>query len=449
MAGICLISITVTIYHFSYAHLGFPVSHQQDCNYFCGMAKFKNYTVADRLMRYVRIDTQSDPNSPSFPSTSKQIDLSRMLVEELKAMGIEEVTLDSNGYVIARIPSNVANEVPVICFCSHVDTSSDCPGSGVRPLLHHNYTGEDIVLPDDTGQVITMANHPYLRHHLGKSIITASGKTLLGADDKAGVAIIMNMVELLQIHRDMPHGPLVILFTPDEETGRGTECLNVDELGADFGYTLDGGELGTYEEETFNADELLISFDGIAAHPGYAKGKMVNAIKVAAHFLESLNNLLPAPEKTDGREGFVHPHTLTGTAEKTMIRFLIRDFDEEELSVKSEELKKLADTIAGEWGIRCQYELHEQYRSMKRIVDRFPIIRRNTEEAYKRAGVEMKVIPVRGGTDGSRLSHLGLPCTNIFTGMQAIHSRQEWVGVTDMEKAVEVLIELVQVWAGR
>lgn len=413
------------------------------------MSISKNYTVADRLMRYVRINTQSDPESSSFPSTPHQMDLSRLLVEELKCMGIEEVALDSKGYVIARIPSTVTDQVPVICFCSHVDTSADCPGSAVLPILHENYSGEDIVLPDDTSQVITLSNHPYLRQHLGKPIITASGKTLLGADDKAGIAIIMNLVEWLQLHKDIPHGPLVILFTPDEETGRGTEWLNVGELGADFAYTLDGGELGTYEEETFNADELLITFTGIAAHPGYAKGKMVNAVKVAAHFLERVNDAFPAPEKTDGREGFVHPHTFTGTAEKATIRFLIRDFDEQQLAIQSDLLTKLAESIAGEWGIQSQWEIREQYRSMKPIVDRFPILRINTEEAYRRAGVKMKIIPVRGGTDGSRLSHLGLPCTNIFTGMQAIHSRQEWVGVTDMEKAVDVLVELVQVWAGK
>ena len=407
------------------------------------------YTVADRLMRYVQIDTTSDPDSTSFPSTIRQLDLSRLLVEELKKMDIADVELNEHGYVIARIPSNVSAKVPVICFCSHVDTSSDCSGSNVQPILHENYDGTDIVLPDDSSQVISLTEYPYLSNHLGKSIITASGKTLLGADDKAGIAIIMNLVEYLQKDRSIPHGEVVLLFTPDEETGRGTEKLNVEALGADFAYTLDGGELGTYEEETFNADEIILTFEGVAAHPGYAKNKMINAIKAAASFLEKLSTTIPAPENTEGRDGFIHPHTTSGTAESASIRLLIRDFDEAELAIKKKAVDDLAGEIAAAWGIRYQIELREQYRSMKPIVDQFPQLRRHTEVAYQRAGVAMTIVPVRGGTDGSRLSHMGLPCSNIFTGMQGIHSRREWIGVSDMERAVDVLVELVQVWAGR
>lgn len=407
------------------------------------------YTVTDRLMRYVQIDTTSDPDSTSFPSTMRQLDLSRLLVEELKKMDIVNVELNEHGYVIARIPSNVSAKVPVICFCSHVDTSSDCSGSGVQPILHEHYDGTDIVLPDDATQVISMTEYPYLSNHLGKSIITASGKTLLGADDKAGIAIIMNLFEYLQKDRSIPHGEVVLLFTPDEETGRGTEKLNVEALGADFAYTLDGGELGTYEEETFNADEIILTFEGVAAHPGYAKNKMINAIKAASSFLEKLSTTIPAPENTEGREGFIHPHTTSGTAESASIRLLIRDFDEAELAIKKRVVDDLAGEIAAAWGIRYQIELREQYRSMKPIVDQFPQLRRHTEVAYQRAGVAMTIVPVRGGTDGSRLSHMGLPCTNIFTGMQGIHSRREWIGVSDMERAVDVLVELVQVWAGR
>lgn len=407
------------------------------------------YTVTDRLMRYVQIDTTSNPDSTSFPSTMRQLDLSRLLVEELKKMDIADVELNEHGYVIARIPSNVSGKVPVICFCSHVDTSSDCSGSNVQPILHEHYDGTDIVLPDDTTQVISMTEYPYLSNHLGKSIITASGKTLLGADDKAGIAIIMNLVECLQKDRSIPHGEVVLLFTPDEETGRGTEKLNVEALGADVAYTLDGGELGTYEEETFNADEIILTFEGVAAHPGYAKNKMINAIKAAASFLEKLSTTIPAPENTEGREGFIHPHTTSGTAESASIRLLIRDFDEAELAIKKRVVDDLAGEIAAAWGIRYQIELREQYRSMKPIVDQFPQLLRHTEVAYQRAGVAMTIVPVRGGTDGSRLSHMGLPCTNIFTGMQGIHSRREWIGVSDMERAVDVLVELVQVWAGR
>lgn len=407
------------------------------------------YTVADRLMRYAQIDTTSDPDSTSFPSTLGQLNLSRLLLEELKSLGITDVLLNEHGYLIARVPSNVAEKVPVICFCSHVDTSSDCSGSEVKPILHENYDGSDIVLPDDNAQVIRLSEYPYLRTHLGKSIITASGKTLLGADDKAGIAIIMNLVQILQQQPSIPHGPIVILFTPDEETGRGTEKLNVKDLGADIGYTLDGGELGMYEEETFNADEIILTLEGVAAHPGYAKNKMINAIKAAASFLEKLNLAVPSPEGTAGREGFIHPHTINGSAESASIRLLIRDFDEAELAVKKSTVEKLAHEIATAWGIQYKLELKEQYRSMKPIIDKFPSIRRYTEEAYRRAGVGMTVEPVRGGTDGSRLSHMGLPCTNIFTGMQGIHSRREWIGVSDMERAVDVLIELVKVWAGR
>ena len=413
------------------------------------MALQHSYSVADRLMRYVRIDTTSDPDATSFPSTVRQLDLSRLLLEELKQLGLSDVVLDENGYLIARIPSNISSQAPVICFCSHVDTSADCSGSGVRPILHENYSGADIVLPDDDNQVIGIHNNPYLRTHIGKSIITASGKTLLGADDKAGIAIIMNLAEILYKNPQIPHGPLLLLFTPDEETGRGTERLKVPELRADFAYTLDGGELGSYEEETFNADEWLLTFEGIAAHPGYAKGKMVNAIKAAAVFLDKLNALIPAPENTEGREGFVHPHSISGSAELAVIRMLVRDFDEAELKIKKTRVEDLAQDLEKKSGIRFHIEVREQYRSMKPIVDQYPSIRSHAEEAYRRAGVPMHVIPVRGGTDGSRLSYLGLPCANIFTGMQAIHSRREWIGVADMERSVDVLTELVQVWAGK
>lgn len=413
------------------------------------MGKTTFYSVADRLMRYVQVDTTSDPDSISFPSTLRQLDLSRILADELKGLGVADVVLNEKGYVIARIPSNMAESVPVICFCSHVDTSSDCSGTDVRPILHENYSGADIVLPDDVNQVLRVSEHPYLSSHIGKSIITASGKTLLGADDKAGIAIIMNTIEHLLHDPSIPHGQLVILFTPDEETGRGTEFLKVEEIGADFAYTLDGGELGTYEEETFNADELTITIAGVSAHPGYAKGKMINAIKVAADLLEKISAQLPAPEHTDLREGFVHPHTISGTAESAVIRLLLRDFDVAALKKQAQQIEQLSIEVSSQWGVKCQLQQKEQYRSMKLFVDQFPQIKEKTAIAYSRAGVQLQLVPVRGGTDGSRLSHMGLPCTNIFTGMQSIHSRHEWVGVSDMERAVDVLVELVQVWAGR
>lgn len=410
----------------------------------------RSYSVVERFMRYVQVDTTSDPDSTAFPSTEKQLNLSRILVNELKEMGVEDVCLNAEGYVIARIPATMQEDVPVICFCSHVDTAPDCSGTDVTPILHTEYSGQDIYLPDDAEQVIGLSNHPYLQQHIGKSIITASGKTLLGADDKSGIAIIMDTISFLMHHPGIPHGKLVVLFTPDEETGRGTERLSVAELGADFAYTLDGGELGSYEEETFHADEVLITVEGIMVHPGYAKGKMVNALTLAAYLVDTIAKQLPSPERTENREGFVHPHTIEGNAEKVTIRCLIRDFTLEGLF----QFEQKIASIAAECGLnnpsaKIVCRVKEQYRNMKPIIDQHPAILQNTQTAYQRAGVEMKIHPVRGGTDGSRLSYMGLPCTNIFTGMQAIHSKQEWIGVADMQRAVDVLIELVQVWAGR
>lgn len=414
------------------------------------MSQLYPYSVAERLMRYVTIDTTSDPESIRFPSSEKQLDLSRLLVDELKAMGVGDVVLNEDGYVIARIPANVPEKVPVICFCSHVDTAPDCSGTDVKPILHAPYTGEDIYLPDDQAQVIRIADYPYLQNHIGKSIITASGKTLLGADDKSGVAIIMDTIAQLQQQPLIPHGELVVVFTPDEETGRGTEKLSVSALGAQFGYTLDGGELGSYEEETFSADEVTITIEGVMAHPGYAKGKMVNAIPIASEIVTRIARLLPVPEQTEKREGFVHPHTMEGNAEKITIRYLIRDFMVDGLIHFEGEIQKLLNEIAAaNTGAKLKCTSKEQYRNMKPIVDQYPEMLINTKLAYARAGIDMQIHPVRGGTDGSRLSYLGLPCTNIFTGMQAIHSKHEWIGVADMERAVDVLIELVKVWAGK
>lgn len=409
-----------------------------------------NYSVADRLMRYVQIDTTSDPDSTQFPSSEKQRNLSRLLVNELKDLGVVDVRLNEDGYVIAQLPATTEADVPVICFCSHVDTAPDCSGTDVKPILHTHYTGADIHLPDDAEQIIRLADYPYLQQHIGKSIITASGKTLLGADDKSGIAIIMDTIAYLLQYPAIPHGKIVVLFTPDEETGRGTERLSVAELGADVAYTLDGGELGSYEEETFHADEVLISVEGVMAHPGYAKGKMVNAVTVAAQLVDTIAKELPKPEQTEHREGFVHPHTLEGNAEKVTIRYLIRDFALEGLHQFEQKIQTIAKESALAYPeARITYTVKEQYRNMKPIIDQHPEILQNTKAAYQRAGVEMNIHPVRGGTDGSRLSYMGLPCTNIFTGMQAIHSKHEWIGVSDMERAVDVLIELVQVWAGR
>ncbi len=409
--------------------------------------------VAARLMRYVQIDTQSDPNSTSFPSTEKQKNLSQLLANELLAMGIPDAHMDAHGYVMATIPSTLKGEpkpnLPVICFCAHVDTAPDCSGTDVKPILHQNYNGADIVLPDDPTQVITMADHPYLKEMLGADIITASGKTLLGADDKAGVTIIMELAKYLMEHPDIQHGPVKILFTPDEEVGRGTDYLDLKKLGADYGYTLDGGELGCFEMETFSADYLTLDIQGVIAHPGAAKGVMQNAIKVAGAILAALPNKSWCPEYTEGKEGFIHPNHISGGAEQAKIEFLVRDFDTLQLKAHAERLLQIAKEVVAQnkdfSKVKLSIEVQEQYRNMREVIDQHPTIVDNALKAYEKAGIQPIVTPIRGGTDGSRMSFMGLPTPNIFTGMQAIHSKQEWVGVRDMLKAVEVLVNLVEI----
>lgn len=412
------------------------------------MEPFTISAVAERFMRYVRIDTQSDPASSTIPSTEKQKTLSALLVTELKEMGITDAELDASGYVYATIPANQPGNIPVLAFCSHVDTAPDCSGTGVKPILHRNYQGKDIVLPDDTTQVLNITTHPYLQAHIGKDIITASGLTLLGADDKAGVAIIMQMAANLQEHPLIPHGKIRLLFTPDEEVGRGADHVDLEKLGADFGYTLDGGEAGNYEDETFSADGLILTVYGVIAHPGYAKGKLVNALKIAGEILAALPKSEWSPETTDGRQGFIHPVHMDGLAEKAAIEFIIRDFETGKLTEYANRLTELAREIVARYpGARMEVTVKSQYRNMRKILEQYPFIAKNTIEAYRRAGITIKKEPIRGGTDGSRLSFMGLPSPNLFTGMQAIHSRQEWVGVADMELAVKMLTELVQVWA--
>ncbi len=405
------------------------------------------HTVADRFIRYVQVDTQSDPKSQTHPSTEKQKELSRLLAAELLQMGLADAHTDESGYVYATLPSNSSKTVPVICFCSHIDTAPDCSGTGVKPVLHESYSGADIILPDDTTQVISTRNYPYLKEHIGNSIITASGLTLLGADDKAGVAEIMETVEYLLQHPELKHGAVKILFTPDEEVGMGTAKLDLKKLGADFAYTLDGGELGTYEDETFSADGVIITIYGVIAHPGYAKDKLVNALKIAGEILAALPRSEWSPETTSGKQGFVHPLRLEGQAEKAVLEFIIRDFDTKQLGVYEKKLEDLVRSVLADHPkARMEFTVEEQYRNMKEILDQYPFISNYAKEAYERAGLHVKKEPIRGGTDGSRLSFMGLPCPNIFTGMQAIHSKHEWIGIRDMEKAVEVLVNLVQVW---
>lgn len=405
------------------------------------------YTVTERFLRYVQIDTQSDPFNSNFPSTEKQKDLSHVLTSELKAMGIEDAHTDEYGYVYATIPANTKKEVPVICFCAHVDTAPDCSGTNVKPIVHKNYNGKEIVLPDDNTQIISPKQYPYLLQQKGKDVITASGKTLLGADDKAGVAIIMDMTNYLMQNSQVPHGTIKILFTPDEETGRGTEKIDIEKLGAQFGYTLDGGERGSFEDETFSADAAKIIINGVIAHPGAAKGILVNAIKIAGEVLDALPKDSFSPETTEAREGFVHPTHITGISEKAEIDFIVRDFITENLEKYEGRLKAIAEkVVAKHTGASMQFEVHEQYRNMIEVVEKYPEISENAIAAYQEAGISVLHEPIRGGTDGSRLSFMGLPCPNIFTGMQAIHSKHEWVAVQDMQKAVEVLVRLAQIW---
>ena len=402
-----------------------------------------NFTVTERFLRYVQIDTQSDPAAACFPSTAKQLKLAELLVQELQAMGLTDAYSDTNGYTYATIPSNISQDVPVICFCSHIDTAPDCSGTGVKPILHKDYTGSPIILPDDNSQVITTEAYPYLKRHIGKSIITASGTTLLGADDKSGVAIIMDMAHYLMTHPAIKHGDIKILFTPDEEVGRGTEKLDLSKVGTHFGFTLDGGEVGTFEDETFSADAATIVIDGVSAHPGYAKGKMINAIKIAAEIVAALPKDSWCPEVTGGREGFVHPVDINGIQEKATLQFIVRDFDTATLAVHEKKLFDIAQNVVSKYqGATITCSVTEQYRNMKEIIDQHPHITSLAKAAYEKAGLTLVKEPIRGGTDGSRLSFMGLPCPNIFTGMQAIHSKHEWVGVTDMEKSVEVLVNI-------
>jgi tripeptide aminopeptidase len=408
------------------------------------------HTAASRFMGYVQIDTQSDPNSPSQPSTEKQKDLGRVLVQELLAMGVTDAALDEHGYIYATIPATSDKVVPVLCFCSHMDTAPDCSGTGVKPILYERYDGSDIVLPDDNSVVITTKNHPYLKERVGDDIITASGTTLLGADDKAGVAIIMDLANYLMQHPEIKHGKIRILFTPDEEVGRGVAAIDMVKLGAQYGYTLDGGERGHLEGETFSADKAIVTFTGVSAHPGYAKGKMVNAIKAAAAFVDMLPRNEWCPEATEGMQGFVHPTSIKGELERATVEFIVRDFDTRQLDNHELRLRELVTKTEELFpGVSASLEIKEQYRNMKEILDQHPQVMDYAQEAYGRAGLDVVRMSIRGGTDGSRLSFMGLPCPNLFTGEMGIHSKQEYVSVQDMEKAVEVLVHLAGIWEER
>lgn len=410
------------------------------------LTNYKN-TSTERFLRYVQIDTQSDSGSTSQPSTLKQKDLSKLLVQELIEMGIQDAHLDEFGYVYATIPSNSEKAVPVICFCSHVDTSPDCSGEGVKPIIHHNYQGQDIILPDDNSQIIRLADHPDLAHQLGNDIITASGTTLLGADNKAGVAEIMDAAYHLVNNPEIKHGTIKILFTPDEEIGRGTAAVDLEKLGADFGYTIDGETLGSLEDETFSADGVKISIQGVSQHPGFAKGRMESALKIAAEIVANLPKDTLSPETTEGKEGFIHPVGISGMVESATVEFIIRDFSVEKLHEHEAVLKEIMDKVLINYPNSIAiFEVFEQYRNMKEVLDKTPQVTAYAFEAIERSGIKAKQMSIRGGTDGSRLSFMGLPCPNIFAGEHAFHGKHEWVSVQDMEKATETIIHLCEIW---
>jgi tripeptide aminopeptidase len=405
------------------------------------------FTVTERFMRYVTIDTQSDPQSDTCPSTPKQKNLGVLLVTELIAAGLQDAHMDEYGYVYATIPANTGKKnVHVICFCSHMDTSPDCSGEGVKPIIHKNYQGQDLVLPDDPSQIIKPDEHPDLKRQIGYDVITASGTTLLGADNKAGVAEIMDACYQLINHPEIKHGEIRILFTPDEEIGRGVDKVDIKKLGAYAGYTMDGESAGNMENETFSADGAKLIINGISTHPGFAKGKMQSAIKIAAQIVAALPYDL-SPEGTEKMQGFVHPVGISGHVETAGIEFIIRDFDDQKLKHHADTIRTIAEGVLKDFpGCSYQLEVHEQYRNMKKVLDQHPEIVNYGMEAIRRSGLDARLCSIRGGTDGSRLSFMGLPCPNIFAGEHAFHSKHEWVSVQDMEKAVETILHLCMIW---
>ena len=405
------------------------------------------HDVLQRFLRYVVIDTQSDPASHTCPSTEKQKNLGRLLAQELREIGLADAHLDEHGYVYATIPATSTKNVPVICFCSHMDTSPDCAGAGVRPQIVPNYQGGDIVLPGDSSQVIRVEDNPALADQIGHDIITSDGTTLLGADNKAGLAEIMDAARYLIANPQIPHGTIKILFTPDEEIGRGVDKVDLTKLGADVAYTMDGETAGHLEDETFSADGAVITIEGVSAHPGFAKGKMEHAIKIAAAIVERLPKDHCSPETTEGKEGFLHPIGITGALEKATLSFIVRDFTDEGLAEKEALLQSIVDEVMKDYPhSTASIAIKPQYRNMKQVIDRHPQIVDYAMQAIRRAGLAPKRTSIRGGTDGSRLSFMGLPCPNIFAGEHAFHGRTEWVSRQDMEKASETIVHLAMIF---
>jgi tripeptide aminopeptidase len=398
----------------------------------------------------VAINTRSDEASTSCPSTPGQSTLLRLLVNELTELGLSDVTMDEHGYVMATIPATSDKRVPVIGFIAHVDTSPEMPGQDVQPIVHENYDGRDLVLPDDPSAILRAADDPVLAAHMGHDIVTASGLTLLGADDKAGVAEIMAAAEYLMAHPEIPHGTIRIGFTPDEEIGRGASHFDVGRFGAVCAYTIDGGSAGELEWESFSADAMTITFKGFNTHPGYAKGRMVNSIKLAAELIARLPADRLSPETTEAYEGYVHPYVVDATVDKTSVKLLIRDFTNPGLEEKESFVEQIAREVASrDSRATVEIRISESYRNMREILEGYPEVIDCAREAIRRSGLTPVEKPIRGGTDGSRLSFMGLPTPNLFAGEQNFHSRLEWVSAQDMEKAVETIVNVCRVWEER
>jgi tripeptide aminopeptidase len=408
------------------------------------------HTVAERFLRYVLVDTQSDPASPTCPSTEKQKDLGRILARELLEIGLADAHMDDFGYVYATIPATSDKTVPVICFCSHMDTSPDCTGKDVKPQIVKNYQGGDIVLAGDPTQIIRAADNPALADQIGHDIVTSDGTTLLGADNKAGLAEIMDAARFLVANPDIKHGVIKILFTPDEEIGRGVDQVDLAKLGAEVAYTMDGETAGHLEDETFSADGAVVTIEGVSTHPGLAKGKMEHAIKIAAAIVDRLPKDWCSPETTEGKEGFLHPIGISGALEKATVSFIVRDFTDAGLAEKEALLQSIVDDVMRDYPhSTARLQITHQYRNMKQVIDQHPHIVDYAMEAIRRTGLTPKRSSIRGGTDGSRLSFMGLPCPNIFAGEHAFHGRTEWVSVQDMEKAMQTIVHLAMVFEER
>ena len=407
----------------------------------------RNYTVSERFLKYVTIDTQADPDSITTPSSSKQFDLAKLLVNELQAMGITDAHVDEYCYVYATIPSNTHKNVPVVCFCSHMDTSPDCSGKNVNPVVHKSYEGQTIILPAETSQQLNTNDHPELLNQIGNDIITADGTTLLGADNKAGIAEIMDAAYQLMNDATIKHGSIKILFTPDEEIGRGVDKVDLKKLGARYAYTMDGETLGHVENETFSADGVELQINGFSVHPGFAKNKMESAIKIASQIIDSLPKDKQSPESTEGDEGFIHPVSMSGNIESMLVKFIIRDFNETGLIALENMLEGIVKAVIKLYP-KSTYNMRviQQYRNYKSVLDKEPHIVNYAMEAIERTGIKPVLSSVRGGTDGSRLSFMGLPCPNIFAGEHAFHGKHEWVSIQDMHIAVDTIINLCMIY---